>query len=85
MIPYSIHPSEVEDFERELRRYKLLPDDLELTADDPVMTGTQIQATRGTVTVRNNKTGASRTYSYMTWVADFARDLDAGIYLAAAT
>ena len=80
MIPYSIHPSEKEDFDRELRRHRLSPDDFELTADDPVMTGPQIQATRGTVTVSNTKTGVSRTYSYMTWVTDFIRDLEAGIY-----
>jgi hypothetical protein len=80
MIARSIHPSEKEDFDRELRRHGLSPDDFELSADDPVLTGPQIQATRGTVTVRNPKTGVTRTYSYMKWVADFARDLEAGVY-----
>jgi hypothetical protein len=57
MIPKSIYPSEKEDFDRELRRHRLSSDDFELMADDPVLTGPQIQATRGTVTVRNTKTG----------------------------
>lgn len=80
MIPYSIHPSEQEDFENELRRRKRSPDDFELTADDPVMTGPHIQPTRGTVTVRNTKTDVSREYRSMTWVPDFIHDLEAHIF-----
>ena len=61
----SIHPSELEDYEAELRRRRRSADEFELLTDDPVMTGTHIQATRGTVTVRNKSTGAARTYGYM--------------------
>lgn len=79
MAANSIHRSEREDFETEVRRRRRSPDEFELLTDDPVMTGTHIQPTRGTVTARNKSTGAARTYSYMTWVTDFMRDLDAGV------
>lgn len=79
MLTNSIHPSELEDFETEVRRRQRSPDEFELLTDDPMITGTHIQATRGTVTVRNKITGSAQTYSYMTWVTDFMRDLDAGV------
>ena len=74
-----IHPSEMEDFETEVRRRRRSPDEFELSTDDPVVSGPYIQPTRGTVTVRNRRTGAEKTYSYMTWVTEIMGDLDTGI------
>lgn len=76
----SIHQSEHDDFERELRRLGRSPDEFELSTQDPVMIGTHIQPTRGTVTVRHIKSGMAREYSYMTWVTDSIRDVTAGVF-----
>jgi len=76
----SIHPSEIEDFENEIRRRGRAPDEFELTADDPELTTTQIQHVRGTVSVRNKKTGITRTYRYQRWVPDFIRDIDVSVF-----
>jgi hypothetical protein len=76
----NIHPSEREDFEKELQRRGRSPEEFELSTQDPVMSGTRIQPTRGTVRVRHVKSGTERTYSYTTWVTDCIRDLDASVF-----
>ena len=76
----SIHPSERADFETELRRRQRSPDEFVLSTADPPMTPGAIQSTRDLVVVRHRKSGAVRGYSYMTWVTDFVRDLEAGAF-----
>ena len=76
----SIPQSELDDFERELRQRGRSREDFELFPQDPVMTGSGIEAARSTVTVCHTKSGMEKKYPYMMWVYDFARDMDAGIY-----
>jgi DNA-binding XRE family transcriptional regulator len=76
----SIHPSEIEDFETELRRRGRSPDEFILSTADPTIFPGGVQSTRDLVVVRHHQNSNVRGYSYMTWVTDFIRDLDAGAF-----
>jgi hypothetical protein len=76
----SIHPSEWADFEHEMRRRGRSSGEFILSTADPLMEPGRIQATRDLVVVRRRGSSAVRGYSFMTWLTDFLRDLDAGMF-----
>lgn len=79
----NIHPSEAEDFITEIKRHRRSLEEFEVTATPQQLTGPGISPYRGTITIRNRKSGAAQTYSTghgSIWVSEFARDLEAGVY-----
>lgn len=82
MRPGNIDDSEWEDFETELKRYRRIHDEFEISERVYPMVGTGIQPMVSDVTVRNRRTGAERLYhagQSSSWVAEFARDLAAHV------
>lgn len=79
----NVLPSEAEDFVNEVKRHRRLLEEFDVTATPQQLTGPGISPYRGTITIRNRKSGAERTYSTghgSIWVAEFVRDLEAGVY-----
>jgi len=80
----NLHSSEVEDVNNELDRCGRLTHEFEISATPQRFadeSGT-VSAYRGTVTVRNRKSGTKRTYQTghaSTWVAQFASDVKSGV------
>jgi hypothetical protein len=81
----NIHKSEAEDFEAELRRHKRSEDEFEIVATPQMPYSQQagvISPYGGTITIKNKKSGAERTYptgSGSSWVVDFSADLEARV------
>jgi hypothetical protein len=81
----NVHESEVEDFETELRRHKRSEDEFEIVASQQKLFSQQagvVSPYGGTITIKNKKSGAERTYPTghgSSWVADFSADLEAGV------
>ncbi len=73
-----IPQSEMDDYQTVLCQRRLLSDSFELMTSAADLAPGQHTYTRGTVSVRRLGVGAFRSYHFSTWVADFARDLDAG-------
>jgi len=87
MVIVNVHMSEAEDFEAELRRHKRSRDEFEITATLQKPFSQQagvISPYGGTVTIKNKKSGAERTYPTggfgSSWVADFCADLETGVF-----
>jgi hypothetical protein len=79
----NIHPSEAEDFVNEIKRRRRSLDEFEVTATPQQLTGPGISPYRGTITIRNRKSGSERTYATghgSMWVVEFIRDLEAGVF-----
>ena len=81
----NVHKSEAEDFEAELRRHKRSEDEFDIVATPQKPLSQQagvISPYGGTITIKNKKSGAERTYPTghgSSWVADFSADLEAGV------
>jgi len=82
----NVHESEAEDFEAELRRHKRSKDEFEIVATDQKLFSQQagvISPFGGTITIKDKKSGAERTYPTgygSSWVADFCADLETGVF-----
>ena len=79
----NLHSSEVEDLNNEFSRHGRWPHEFEISATPQRLADESgaISAYRGTVTIRNRKSGAERTYQTghgSTLVAQFASDLKGG-------
>jgi hypothetical protein len=82
-IPH-VHPSELDDFEQELRREGRSIEEFDVSATPQRLADQSggISAYSGTVTVRNRTTGTERTYRTghgSRWLAEFADDLKVGL------
>jgi hypothetical protein len=81
----NIHESEAEDFETELRHHKRSEDEFEIVATQQKLFSQQagvVSPYGGTITIKNRKSGAERTYPTgygSSWVADFSADLRTGV------
>jgi hypothetical protein len=81
----NVHHSEAEDFETELRRHKRSADEFEVLTTPQVPLSQEagvISPYRGSITIKNKKTGAERTYATghaANWVADVSADLKSGV------
>jgi hypothetical protein len=79
----NLHSSEVEDLNNELSRCRRSPHEFEILAIPQRLadeTGA-VSAIRGTVTIRDRKSGAKRVYETghaSTWVEQFVSDLQSG-------
>ena len=82
MVIVNVHKSEAEDFEAELRRHKRSRDEFEIAATLQKPFSQQagvISPYGGTITIKNKRSGAERTYPTgygSSWVADFSADLE---------
>jgi hypothetical protein len=79
----NLRSSEVEDFNGELSRRGRLPHEFEISATPQRLADESgaVSALRGTVTIRNRKSGAERTYQTghtSAWVVEFSDDLESG-------
>ena len=85
MVIANVHESEAEDFEAELRRHKRSKDEFDIVATQKKLFSQQagvISPYGGTITIKNKKSGAERTYHTgygSSWVADFSADLRTGV------
>lgn len=78
----NIHDSEWADCQTELRHRNRSFNEFEFIESVEPITGPGIQPLRGTVLVRNRKTGTERTYwtgNANTWVIDFIAEVDRAI------
>lgn len=81
----NVHNSEAEDFEAELRRHKRSEDEFDIVATPQKPFSQQagvISPYGGTITIKNKRSGAERTYTTghgSSWVADFSADLEARV------
>lgn len=74
---------EVEDFQTALRRAGYEQGDFELSETEDSFPTQGVGAITGTVTVKNKKTAAERSYAAghaTAWVIAFARDLHGGVF-----
>jgi hypothetical protein len=79
----NLHPSEVEDFDNELRRRGRSRVEFDVSATPQRLADQSgISTYSGTVTIRNRKTGTERAYRTghgSQWVVEFADDLRVGL------
>ena len=79
----NLHSSEVEDLNNELSRCRRSPHEFEISATPQRLADESgaVSAARGSVTIRNRKSGAKRVYETghaSTWVEQFVSDLQSG-------
>jgi hypothetical protein len=80
----NLMPGETDDFYSELRRHGRSVHEFGISATPRQLDDQSgaISADRGTVTIRNRKSGAERTYDTghaSTWVVEFSDDLKSGV------
>jgi hypothetical protein len=83
MVLTNIDESEWEDLETELRRRGRSRAEFEFSEEVHRLVGPGVQATRSTLTVAHRTSGNCRQYAAghgSRWIAEFARDLDAGVF-----
>lgn len=81
----NIHESEWEVADTELRIRRRNRGEFDFKERVESLSGPGIQPLVGTVTVLDRSTGKSRSYRTghgTSWVVDFARDIDVGLFLA---